>query len=78
MTDPMLSAYKGIGSLAGPGMSISNVLGDVVKSAGNILGGAIRGGSKPTGGGIFGGYDNPYDYYESTRGGDIYGSQGSF
>jgi hypothetical protein len=59
-------------------MSISNVLGDVVKSAGNILGGAIRGGSKPTGGGIFGGYDNPYDYYESTRGGDIYGSQGSF
>jgi hypothetical protein len=78
MTDPMLSAYKGIGSLAGPGMSISNVLGDVVKSAGNILGGAIRGGSTPTGGGIFGGYDNPYDYYESTRGGDIYGSQGSF
>jgi len=78
MTDPMLSAYKGIGSLAGPGMSISNVLGDVVKSAGNILDSAIRGGSKPTGGGIFGGYDNPYDYYESTRGGDIYGSQGSF
>ena len=78
MTDPMLSAYKGIGSLAGPGMSISNVLGDVVKGAGSILSDAIRGGSKPTGGGIFGGYDNPYDYYESTRGGDIYGSQGSF
>ena len=24
------------------------------------------------------GTKNPYDYYESTRGGDIYGSQGSF
>jgi hypothetical protein len=59
MTDPMLSAYKGIGSLAGPGMSISNVLGDVVKGAGSILSDAIRGGSKPTGGGIFGGFGQP-------------------
>jgi hypothetical protein len=71
MTDPMLSAYKGIGSLAGPGMSISNVLGDVVKSAGNILGDVFNtGGRTPpiiypgddiynsdTGGGLsFGGY----------------------
>jgi hypothetical protein len=47
MTDPMLSAYKGIGSLAGPGMSISNVIGDVVKSAGSILGDVFNsGGSK--------------------------------
>ena len=46
MTDPMLSAYKGIGSLAGPGMSISNVIGDVVKSAGNILGDVFNSGGR--------------------------------
>ena len=46
MTDPMLSAYKGIGSLAGPGMSISNVIGDVVKSAGSILGDVFNSGGR--------------------------------
>jgi hypothetical protein len=79
-TSPYLAGTEGIASLYRQAMPISNVLGDVVKSAGNILGGAIRGGSTPTGGGIFGGFDNPYDYYKSTgnSGYDIYGSQGSF
>jgi hypothetical protein len=79
-TSPYLAGTEGIASLYRQAMPISNVLGDVVKSAGNILGGAIRGGSTPTGGGIFGGFDNPYDYYKSTgnSGYDIYGTQGSF
>lgn len=80
MTDPRLAAMTGIGSLAKPSMSISNVLGDVVRGAGSILGDVFKGSSTPTGGGIFGGFENPTDYYRSTsnRGYDIYGTQGSF
>jgi len=79
-TDPRVAAMTGIGSLAGPSIPFSNVLGDVVKGAGNILSDIFRGSSTPTGGGIFGGYGSPTDYYKSTsRGGsDIYGSEGSF
>ena len=73
-TSPYLAGAEGIASLYKQAMPISNVIGDVVKGAGDILGNIFK-----PGGGIFGGYDNPYDYYESTRGGgDIYGSQGSF
>jgi len=70
MTDPMLRAYQGIGSLAGPAGSMANVLGDVVKGAGSILGDIFSGSKTPpivypgddiynsdTGGGLsFGGY----------------------
>ena len=75
MTDPMLSAYKGIGSLAGPGMSISNVLGDVVKSAGNILGDVFSSSRTPTTFPDSGGYDFESIYSDPYRGnstGDIY------
>ena len=79
-TDPRVAAMTGIGSLAGPSIPFSNVLGDVVKGAGTILSDIFRGSGTPTGGGIFGGYGSPTDYYRSTSrgGGDIYGSEGSF
>ena len=79
-TDPRVAAMTGIGSLAGPSIPFSNVLGDVVKGAGTILSDIFRGSGTPTGGGIFGGYGSPTDYYKSTSrgGGDIYGSEGSF
>jgi hypothetical protein len=79
-TDPRVAAMTGIGSLAGPSVPFSNVLGDVVRGAGSILGEVFKGGSTPTGGGIFGGFGSPTDYYRSTSGGgyDIYGTQGSF
>jgi hypothetical protein len=73
-TSPYLAGAQGLASLANIGSPLSNVIGSVVQGAGNVLGNIFK-----PGGGIFGGYDNPYDYYESTRGGgDIYGSQGSF
>jgi hypothetical protein len=80
-TSPLLAGAQGLASLYGQTMPISNVIGDVVKGAGSILSEAFKGGSTPTGGGIFGGFDNPYDYYRSSRGGEyggIYGSEGSF
>jgi len=75
MTDPMLSAYKGIGSLAGPGMAISNVLGDVVKGAGSILGDIFSSSRTPTTFPDSGGYDFESIYsdpYRRNSPGDIY------